>query len=103
MSKHITVASTVLDDSTTAAAEIDRVLTAMMIESRPVYIGVPADLSHYPIAAGKLSTPLNTLLPADDAELTKAIIDEIRKLIETATSPVLIIDGCKAIGNHLPQ
>lgn len=95
MTKHITVATTLLDDPAKAASEIDRVLTTMMIESRPVYIGVPTDLSHFPISGKALQDPLNVTLPADDEKLTKTTVEEIRSLIEKAPSAILIIDGCR--------
>ena len=94
MSKHISVATTILDDPAIAASEIDRVLTAMIIESRPVYIGVPADLSHFPIDDGALQTPLSLTLPRDDANSTSDMVSLIRKCLSEAKSPALMIDGC---------
>jgi pyruvate decarboxylase len=97
MSKHITVATTILTDPATAANEIDRVLTTMMHESRPVYIGVPADLSHRPISGIGLETPLQVVLTPDDESATREVVAEIRALLEKASKPTLIVDGCKYI------
>jgi pyruvate decarboxylase len=95
MSKHISVATTILDDPAVAGSEIDRVLTTMMLESRPVYIGVPADLSHFPIDSEELDVPLGTALPLDDSRMTSDTIAIIRKRLNVAKWPALIIDGCK--------
>ena len=95
MSKQISVATTVLTDPITAAAEIDRVLTKMMIESRPAYIGVPADLSHYPVAAEGLKTPLNTALAPDKKTELQQLVDDIRAELEKASQPIVIVDGSK--------
>lgn len=94
MSKHISVATTILDDPAKAGSEIDRVLTTMILESRPVYIGVPADLSHVPIDSEALDSPLETTLPLDDSKLTSDTIAIIRKRLSGAKWPALIIDGC---------
>ena len=45
MVKHISVDTTILLNPQTAPVEIDRCLTTMMQQSRPVYIGVPVDMS----------------------------------------------------------
>lgn len=95
MSKNITVATTVLTNPTTAASEIDRVLTTMVHESRPVYIGVPADLSHYPISGAGLNTPLKIALAPDDSSTLQKVVADIRAKLEKASKPTLIIDGCE--------
>jgi pyruvate decarboxylase len=93
MSKQISIATTVLTDTATAAAEIDRVLTTMMIESRPVYIGVPADLSHHPISGESLNTPLAVTLPADDQSVLQEVVSKICVALEKASRPIVIVDG----------
>lgn len=95
MTKQITVATTILTDTSTAASEIDRVLQKMIHESRPVYIGVPVDLSHFVISGAGLETPLNIVLPTDDKTTTTKTIAEIRGLLEKASTPIIIIDGCR--------
>ena len=47
--EHITVASTILNNSRTAAAEIDRVLSTALRHRRPVYIELPRDMVSSPI------------------------------------------------------
>lgn len=95
MSKQISVATTVLTDPAHAATEIDRILTKMMIESRPVYIGVPADMSYLMIAANGLDTPLDATLPQDDELVVERVVASIRSDLEAAAHPVVIIDGSK--------
>lgn len=95
MSKKISAATTILDDPATAASEIDRVLTVMMLQSRPVYIGVPADLSHFPIANTALDNALEINLSVDDPKLTSDTVAIIWKRLSDAKWPILIVDGCK--------
>jgi TPP-dependent 2-oxoacid decarboxylase len=59
----VTVASEVLTRQA-PADQIDRVLTAMLAESRPGYLSVPSDLVSWPVPAAGLETPLRP--PASD-------------------------------------
>jgi pyruvate decarboxylase len=95
MSKEITVAQTILTDPTTAPAEIDRVLNTMIYESRPVYIGVPTDLSYSPVPDEALKTPLVTKLPKEEDTAIEAVVSEIRGRLEKAEMPILMIDGSR--------
>ena len=69
MVKHISVDTVVLSDPKTAADDIDRVLNTMLRESRPVYIGVPVDMSHLECDAHSLGIPLEISLSPNDADL----------------------------------
>lgn len=95
MSKQISVATTVLTNPAQAATEIDRVLTTMMMESRPIYIGVPVDMSHSMISADGLNTPLGITLPQDDKLVAEKVIARIRSDLEAAAHPIVIVDGSK--------
>ena len=53
----VTAASEVLDRQD-PAGQIDRVLTAMVAQSRPGYLSVPADLASWPVATAGVGTPL---------------------------------------------
>ena len=93
MASHISAATTILLDPKTAAAEIDRCLNTMLQESRPVYIGVPVDMSHLECDSAALETPLSVELPANDAELEARVVDDLRVLLEQKKSPIIIVDG----------
>ena len=93
MSKHITVATTVLKDPETAASEIDRVLTSMMHESRPVYIGVPTDIAYALISDDHLKVPLPVSLAEDDRSVSEKVAAEIKTRLENASKPIIIVDG----------
>lgn len=69
MAKHISVDSTVLLDPATAPAEIDRCFSTMLQESRPVYIGVPVDMSHLECDASGLQEPLSNVLSPNDESI----------------------------------
>ncbi|RFU72525.1 pyruvate decarboxylase [Trichoderma arundinaceum] len=96
MSDEISCATTVLTDASTAAAEIDRVLNAMLYHSQPVYIGVSEDIAYSKISAAGLETPLAKALPKNDLEVEDKVIGEILATLEESKNPVIIIDGGEA-------
>jgi pyruvate decarboxylase len=100
MVKHISVDTTVLLDPQTAPAEIDRCLTSMMQESRPVYIGVPVDMSHLECDASALRTPLPRALSPNDSQLEKEVVSKLRKMMQQSKNPAIIVDGF-AVRNNL--
>ncbi|KAK9327184.1 thiamine diphosphate-binding protein [Lipomyces starkeyi] len=93
MVRNITVASTILDDPTMAAFEIDRVLNAMVYFSRPVYIGVPVDIGPQTISSVNLETPLQMSLPPNPTELENIVVDKITSLFSSRKNPIIIVDG----------
>jgi pyruvate decarboxylase len=93
MAKHIMAATTVIDDVPTAASEIDRVLNTMMLESRPVYIGLSTDIAYETISDAPLASPIRRALPPNDPELERKVVAEIRELLEQAKEPIIIVDG----------
>lgn len=93
MVKHISVDSTVLLDPKTAPAEIDRCLTSMMQQSRPVYIGVPVDMSHLECDASGLQMPIRRALSPNDSRLQTKVVSQLRKWMEQSNRPIIIVDG----------
>jgi pyruvate decarboxylase len=102
MAKHISADTVVLDDPSSAGDDIDRVLNTMLHESRPVYIGVPVDMSHLGCDARGLETPLKTTLPPNDADLEREVVAEIRSRLECSENPIIIVDG-NAVRNNLSE
>src|ERR687895_96855 len=86
----ITVASTVLDDSQTAAYEINRVISAAMRFKRPIYIELPRDIVSTTIA-GQYRHPLDVQEHRQsDPNALREAITEASNMINTATRPVII-------------
>ncbi|KAK5756570.1 Pyruvate decarboxylase 1 [Elasticomyces elasticus] len=100
MVKKISVDTAVLTDLNTAASDIDRCLNTMLYESRPVYIGVPVDMSHQQISGEGLKTPLRRELPPNDKSEEDKVVKEIMSMIKRAKKPVIIMDG-SAVRNNL--
>lgn len=99
MAKHISVDTTILLDPNTAPTEIDRCLTTMMQQSRPVYIGVPVDMSHLECDASGLSNLIPRTLSLNDMVLQKRVVSELRRIMESSDHPIIIVDGNAARNN----
>jgi len=85
----VTVASTVLDDPSTACGEIDRVLSEALRVSRPVYIELPRDMTFAPV---KLPYPPQSTQAeaASDPNALLNAVDDAVKMINSAEQPVVI-------------
>ncbi|KAI0688327.1 pyruvate decarboxylase [Cytidiella melzeri] len=93
--KNFAISHASLTDKATAAAEIDRVLTELVVQARPAYLMLPTDLVHEHISSKRLLTPLNTEPPENDAEIESFVLNEILSLVEKAERDVVILlDAC---------
>jgi len=72
----------------------------MMYEHRPVYIGVPVDMSHLLCDVDGLKTPIKIDLPPNDEALESKMVAELRSMLESKQNPIIIVDG-NAIRNSL--
>jgi pyruvate decarboxylase len=95
MAAQITAATLVLKNQATAAEDIDRILTTMMTESRPVYVGLSVDVGYLEVDNARLKTPLSIELPPNDKSLEADVVAELRGMLEKASNPIIIVDGSK--------
>lgn len=93
MSKEITIAQANLLDTATAPAEIDRVLRACYIESRPVYIQLPTDMVEQSVPAHLLDTPIDVTSHASDKDAENFATQVVLDRLYEAKHPVFLIDG----------
>lgn len=86
--EQITVAAISLDDPSTAEREMDRAFSSLLRYRRPIYIEIPRDLVHTPLA-----NPLRPLClddePSDSAALDEAIA-EVRTMLASASRPAIL-------------
>jgi pyruvate decarboxylase len=94
MSENISVAQTILDDSTKAASEIDRVLQACWVKARPVYIGLPTNVVFKEVDSKLLETPLNLSTPPNHEETENEVVSEISELIYKSSNTIILADAC---------
>lgn len=85
------VAEAILDDPKTAPAEIDRVIRECFIQSRPVYIFVPLDLSWEQVPKSLLDKKIDLTLPVNNQAQDEAV-DAIIAALEGAKNPCVFVD-----------
>jgi indolepyruvate decarboxylase len=84
--KEVTAAQAILDDATTAPAEIARVLRAARELSRPVYIEFPRDMVDAECDAVPAYSP-----PPENAEAAMACAREVLATLKKAARPALML------------
>ncbi|MEX0777967.1 MAG: thiamine pyrophosphate-binding protein [Phycisphaeraceae bacterium] len=83
----VTIASTALEDAVSAPQEIDRVLSACVLQKRPVYIELPRDMVNQPCAepgALKIDSPRSDSQPLAEA------VAEAAGMMKAARRPVIL-------------
>ncbi|KAK3984104.1 thiamine diphosphate-binding protein [Cladorrhinum sp. PSN332] len=93
ISSELSCDTTVLDDPFTAAAEIDRVLTAIVYHAKPGYIGISEDIAYAKISSSSLTTPIPRTLPPSAPEAEATALSAIAKTLQSSKTPILMIDG----------
>lgn len=91
MYKDITVAQAFLTQAN-AAKEIDRVLVSCWLKKRPIYIGIPTDISYLEIDAP--AEPLNLSYPPSDKDSVTEFAERASGIIKKTASPLVLIDMC---------
>lgn len=82
MAKAITAATVVINYSPTAAQEIGHALSAVMQESRPVYVGLSVDIAYEIIDSSGLEVPIPTSLQPNDPAHERRTVGRIRRCLK---------------------
>ncbi|KAF5369488.1 hypothetical protein D9758_002644 [Tetrapyrgos nigripes] len=94
-SEQFTISHAELQNSSTAAVEIDRVLTDCILHARPTYMTLPTDLVYTKISSERLKIPLSHLPPPNEPDEEEFVLSEIEKLVEEADNDVIVlVDAC---------
>lgn len=91
MSERVSCATSILTVQN-AASEVDRCLAAARTYSRPVYLGIPADVAEMPLSA--LAPPMSTqpsVKESSDKETLHAAVDAILERIASARSSCVLV------------
>ncbi|CEL94316.1 unnamed protein product [Vitrella brassicaformis CCMP3155] len=96
MFEKITVAHTVLMNEETAAAEIDRVLSACLTRKKPVYIALPADVIKKPIKQTYIPYTIPPLQKSDPTAVQEAVVESLT-ILQRSKKPILLpgIEICR--------
>jgi TPP-dependent 2-oxoacid decarboxylase len=89
MYRDITCASTILDEHH-ISFELDRVMKALLLYKRPIYIGIPDDLVEKEIEIE--DKPIIFDCPKTDSVLCNELTLRLSTLINQARSPIILVD-----------
>ncbi|KAE9987344.1 hypothetical protein EG328_003068 [Venturia inaequalis] len=92
MSKEARVDQAMLWDVESAPGEIDRVIRECIIQSAPVYIFLPLDLSQDKVSKSLLDKPIDLSIHVDE-KAQNAAITAILDALSAAQSPSLLVDS----------
>ncbi|EPQ54543.1 pyruvate decarboxylase THI3 [Gloeophyllum trabeum ATCC 11539] len=98
-----TASQATLMNKSTAAAEIDRVLTDCIVLGRPVYLTLPTDICYEKIPSGRLRVPLSKEPPENDPDVENFVLDEIVRLLKDAGQDAIILTDACAIRHHVKE
>ncbi|CDO55277.1 hypothetical protein DV495_004189 [Geotrichum candidum] len=105
VSEPFSCATEYLYDVSTAASQIDRVITEVYKQSLPGYIYIPVDMVNPLVPSNALSVPL-PLAPSNEGILTEAdedaLVDRILNMLYTAKNPVILADTL-AVRHHASE
>ena len=86
--ERMTVAAVSLDDPLTAEREMDRAFAALLRYRRPIYLEIPRDMVHSPLAGTGGTVNLHDQ-PSDPAALEEALA-EVRAMLAKAHHPAIL-------------
>lgn len=92
MHAHVTTAQVNLTDPRTCSAQIDFALEQCLLQSRPVYIEVPADMVFVPVASARLHTNISIDYVTQPLNATAAL-SLIFDRMYTCKRPMILVDG----------
>src|SRR5215208_963717 len=87
--ERMTVAAVALEDPLTAEREMDRAFAALLRYRRPIYLEIPRDMVHMPLAGVMKPLCLDDE-PSDPAALEEAI-GEVRTMLASAKRPAMLV------------
>ncbi len=93
MYSNVTIAQTLLTEFS-SVSDIDRVLTECWLLKRPVYIGIPTDISYKTIEVD--AKPLNLNYPTSNSDAVKEAVSRTAAFVRKAKKPVFLVDICAA-------
>ncbi|MFA8299075.1 MAG: alpha-keto acid decarboxylase family protein [Hyphomicrobiales bacterium] len=89
MYSHLTVAQTIINPFN-ASREIDRLITCCLTQKRPVYIGLPTDISYQEIEDN--TETLNFERTPSNPDAIQEATSRVSRMIQKSTKPIILAD-----------
>lgn len=92
----LTCAQANLVDVQTAPEAVDNTLRECILQSRPVYIELPTNMTKVKVPADRLQTPIDLTIPENDEGFEDEEVDIILSKMYQSKQPLIIVDGFTA-------
>jgi indolepyruvate decarboxylase len=86
--ERMTVAAVSLDDPVTAERDMDRAFAALLRYRRPIYLEIPRDMVHMPLAG---PTPAGAVDEDTDQTALAEAVAEVHSMLAAAKRPVILV------------
>lgn len=83
-----------LNDPNEAAALIDYTLQQCWVQSRPVYITLPTDITQKKVEGERLKTPIDLSYPVNEPAREDYVVEVVLKYLLAAKNPIILVDCC---------
>lgn len=87
--ERMTVAAVTLGDPLTAEREMDQAFAALLRYRRPIYLEIPRDMVHAPLAGG--SKPISLEDDTSDPAALEEALGEVRTMLASAKRPAMLV------------
>jgi pyruvate decarboxylase len=93
ISANVAVAAVKITDAQHALTLIDHALRECWIQSRPVYIALPADMIAQKVEGQRLAEPIDLRDPPNKVEKEDYVVDVVLRYLAAARDPVILVDA----------
>ncbi|KAL3484622.1 thiamine diphosphate-binding protein [Aspergillus germanicus] len=93
ISSNLAVAVVKISDPHHAPTLIDHALRECWLQSRPVYIALPADMVKQKVEGDRLTSPIDLREPPNEVEKENYVVDVVLRYLAAAKSPIILVDA----------
>lgn len=93
ISSNLAVTVVKISDPHHAPTLIDHALRECWLQSRPVYIALPADMVKQKVEGDRLASPIDLREPPNEVEKEDYVVDVVLRYLTAAKSPIILVDA----------
>ncbi|KAF2166285.1 hypothetical protein M409DRAFT_66751 [Zasmidium cellare ATCC 36951] len=94
MSRSISCAVVALSDPADIPDQIDHAIRECWVQSKPVYIALPADMVQQQVEGDRLRTPIDLSYPPNDPDKEDYVVDVVLRYMQAARNAIILVDAC---------
>lgn len=94
MSRQLSCAVVALSDPADIPDQIDHAIRECWVQSRPVYIALPADMVQQQVEGDRLRAPIDLSYPPNDPDKEDYVVDVVLRYMQAAKNAIILVDAC---------